>query len=100
MELDLEQIMKQVAQLAGNQGEMDSKLQSIRASGIAGGGIVEVELNGQFRLVNIKLDPIVVEEKDPRLLEDLIKSAFAAAADSLSVKLKTEMGTLFNPTQS
>ncbi|MDI9572812.1 MAG: YbaB/EbfC family nucleoid-associated protein, partial [Candidatus Cloacimonadota bacterium] len=40
-----------------------------------GGGMVTVEMNGQFEVVSLKIDPQVVDPEDVEMLEDLITAA-------------------------
>ena len=47
----------------------------IRASGAAGGGLVQVEVNGLGEVLRLTLDPSLVEKKDRELIEDLVPAA-------------------------
>jgi len=44
-------------------------------SASSGGGMVTVEMNGQFEVVSLKIDPQVVDPEDVEMLEDLITAA-------------------------
>ena len=63
--------------------EMGTKMQSIQAelkekrvTGIAGGGLVEVEANGASEVIAVRLDPELVAKGDREMLEDLLPAAF------------------------
>ncbi|NIZ40380.1 YbaB/EbfC family nucleoid-associated protein [Entomospira entomophila] len=83
---------------------MESKLTSLRVQGESGGGVVKITLNGKLELIDIKLDPIVVDNRDIPMLETLIKSAFVDASnkckDSIAKEFKSSnlgaFETLFN----
>ncbi|NIZ47115.1 YbaB/EbfC family nucleoid-associated protein [Spirochaetales bacterium BR208] len=72
---------------------MESKLTSLRVQGESGGGVVKITLNGKLELIDIKLDSIVVDNRDIPMLETLIKSAFIDASnkckDSITNELKS-----------
>lgn len=66
-----------VKNLAGMQSQLKAaqeKLAELEAEGSSGGNMVQVTVNGKFELVDIKLDPICVDNRDVPMLQDLIKS--------------------------
>ena len=78
-----------LASLLQNASELNGKLQSItqelrskRVSGSAGGGMVEVEVNGLCEVLRVKIDPLLVErEMLEGLLPGAINQAFAKAKE-------------------
>ena len=77
---NLGSIMKQAQQLGGKLGEITEKLQHERATGAAGGGLVEVEVNGLGQVLRVNIDPSLFEQQDRELVEDLLPAAFNQAA--------------------
>ena len=59
---------------------LDEELKSKRATGAAGGGLVEVEVNGLGEVLAVRIDPSLVEKQDREMIEDLLPAAFNAAA--------------------
>jgi hypothetical protein len=67
-------------------------LGQVVVEGIAGGGTVTAKVNGRLEVVSVHIDPSLLSEPDPELLEDLIVAAVNAglikartsAAQSLS----------------
>ncbi len=59
------------AKMAKLQEELESK--TVEAS--SGGGMVTVIVNGKFEIVDIKIDPQVVDPEDIEMLEDLVAAA-------------------------
>ena len=68
--------MKKQAKALQEQFEsMQEELQSMRVTGVAGGGLVEVTLNGDKELLEIKINPECVDKDDLEGLQDLIVAA-------------------------
>ncbi len=74
--------MKDLLGLMGKAKEMQAKFQAMQeeianmeASGQAGGGLVQVILNGKFEMKTLKIDPSLFKEDQVEILEDLILAA-------------------------
>jgi DNA-binding YbaB/EbfC family protein len=76
---DLAGILKQAQSMGSRMKEMNGQLSAIRAVGNAGGGLVEVEVNGLGEMVRVSIDPTLLEKKDRELIEDLVPVATNAA---------------------
>lgn len=72
---NLASLMKQAQQIGGKLEGMSVELKSRRATGHAGGGMVEVEVNGLQEILRCKIDPKLLREEDRELLEDLLVGA-------------------------
>lgn len=70
------------------------QLSNITATGSSGGNMVVVTLNGKFELVDIKLDPICVDNRDIPMLQDLILSAFHDASQKIQEQIKSSLGPM------
>jgi len=68
-------LLKQAGQLRGQMGQMTEKLKGRRATGSAGGGMVEIEVNGLMEVLRCSVDDSLVEGGDRELLEDLLVAA-------------------------
>jgi DNA-binding YbaB/EbfC family protein len=78
--------------------EMQEKLKDSQVTGSAGGGLVEITLNGEHEMVKIKLNKECVDPDDIEGLEDLILTAYKEAskkANALSDKVLPGMGSGF-----
>jgi DNA-binding YbaB/EbfC family protein len=80
-------IMKQM-------GSFQEKLAGITAKGSAGGGMVEVELNGKFELIAVKIAPEVIADGDTEMLEDLIMAAFSNGLEKIRESIGREVGAM------
>ena len=76
---DLAGMLKQALSMGSRMKEMNEQLSAIRAVGNAGGGLVEVEVNGLGEMVRVSIDPTLLEKKDRELIEDLVPAATNAA---------------------
>ncbi len=67
----------------------------------AGGGAVEVTVNGKHEAVSVKLKPEVVDPEDIEMLEDLIIAAFnesvRKAAEAMEKGMEAAKGNLSVP---
>jgi DNA-binding YbaB/EbfC family protein len=68
-------LLKQAQQVGSRLQQVSDELKQRRATGTAGGGMVEVEVNGLGQVLRLSIDPALVEMKDRELLEDLIPAA-------------------------
>jgi nucleoid-associated protein EbfC len=83
---NLAQMLKQAQQMQARMAEMQTKLAEIEVTGAAGGGMVQVTLNGKGEVKKLKLDKSAVDPNETEVLEDLILAAFndaKARADRL-----------------
>jgi DNA-binding YbaB/EbfC family protein len=72
---NLASLMKQAQQMGGKLEGISTELKSRRTTGSAGGGMVEVEVNGLQEVLGCKIDPKLMREEDRELLEDLLVGA-------------------------
>lgn len=87
-------ILKNAKAIQEQFSRMQEELADVTVTGSSGGGIVKVELNGQFDLLSIKLDPLCVDQRDIPMLQDLIVAAHADAAVKVKELLKAKLGPL------
>jgi nucleoid-associated protein EbfC len=76
---NLGSMMKQAQEMGSRMQAMQEELKTKRTSGAAGGGLVEVEVNGIAEVLAVRIDPSLVEKGDREMIEDLLPAAFNAA---------------------
>ena len=54
---------------------LGEELRGKRVCGSAGGGMVEMEVNGLMEVLRCRIDPALLAQQDRELLEDLVASA-------------------------
>lgn len=84
-------LMKNLQNMQSQMGDLQEKLKKLTCKGSSGGGLVEITINGQMEVISVKLDPLCVDSRDIKMLEDLIQSAFIAASTNIKEKIKNEM---------
>lgn len=88
---NLGNLMKQAQQMQSKMAEMQAKLGDLEVTGAAGGGMLQVTLNGKFELKKIKIDKGLVDPEDVEVLEDLILAAFNDAKVKAEAAMQEEM---------
>jgi nucleoid-associated protein EbfC len=68
-------LIKQAQQIGGQMGQMTEELKKRRVTGAAGGGMVEIEVNGVMEVLRCRIDPQLIAQNDPELIEDLVVAA-------------------------
>jgi len=68
-------IWKQASELGGQLKKLEGELKNRRTTGVAGGGMVQVEINGALEVLQCKIDPQLIAQGDRELLEDLLVAA-------------------------
>jgi DNA-binding YbaB/EbfC family protein len=74
--------------------KLKEELASIRVEGSSGGKMVVVTMNGQFEMIDIKLDPICVDNRDVQMLQDLIVAANKNAMENVQEQIKAKSSSL------
>lgn len=72
-------LVKQAQEMGTRMQALSEELKTKRATGSAGGGLIEVEVNGLGEAINVRIDPALVEKQDREMIEDLLPAAFNAA---------------------
>jgi DNA-binding YbaB/EbfC family protein len=72
-------LVKQAQEMGGKMQAIQEELKTKKATGTAGGGLVEVDVNGLSDVLAVRIDPSLVEKGERELIEDLLPAAFNAA---------------------
>ena len=73
---NLGQLMKQAQEMQAKMQEMQERVAEAEATGLAGGGMVSITLNGKNEMRSVKIDPSLADPDDMEILEDLIVAAY------------------------
>jgi DNA-binding YbaB/EbfC family protein len=68
-------ILKQAQEMQARMAKIQEELAHKTVQGSAGGGMVQVTVNGQFHLTAVKIEAAAVNVDEKDLLEDLILAA-------------------------
>ena len=91
---NLGQLMKQAQAMQAKMAEMQAQLETVEMTGAAGGGMVQMTLNGKGDLKRLKIDKNVVDPAETEVLEDLIVAAFNDAKQKVGAHTEAEMHKL------
>jgi len=73
---------------------LQETLADMEISGSAGGGLVEITLNGKGEVRKVRIEPSVVKAEDTEILEDLVFAAFADAKGKAEQASREKMSEL------
>jgi DNA-binding YbaB/EbfC family protein len=82
---NLGNMMKQAQEMQAKMGKLQEQLSQTEMTGAAGGGLVQVTMNGKGELRAVRIDPSMVDPNGVEVLEDLI----LAAANDAKAKVET-----------
>ena len=91
---NLGKMMKQAQELQGRMADLQEQLAQLEITGVAGGGMVEVTLNGKGEARKLNIDPAAVNAEDTEMLEDLLLAAFNDAKSKQEQAMREKMSTL------
>ena len=87
-------LMKQAQQMQTKMAEIQAQLEIVEMTGMSGGGMVQITLNGKGDLKKIKIDKSVLDPNDSEVVEDLIVAAFNDARQKVQAHTEAEMHKL------
>lgn len=86
----LKQAQKMQAQMQSLQADLDEREYSFTA----GGGMIEIKMNGKKQMLGINIKPEVIDPDDKEMLEDLITAGVNEAISSIDKINNDEMGKI------
>lgn len=90
---DLNNLVKEAQKMQQRMQEAQEQLGQLKVTGKAGGGMVEVEMNGRHDVTKVKINPSLAEE-DIEMLEDLIAAAVNDAVRKVEKASKEKISQL------
>ncbi|MEE8417617.1 MAG: YbaB/EbfC family nucleoid-associated protein [candidate division Zixibacteria bacterium] len=78
------ELMKQMQAMQARMEQMQEELAEKKIEASSGGGMVKVVANGKQEILEIKIDPEVVDPGDIEMLEELILAAVNQAKEKAS----------------
>src|SRR3972149_7018479 len=88
------ELLKNFKNIQSRMAEMQGKLETIIATGSAGGGLVTLELNGKLEIISINIAPEVFSSEELVMLQDLIRAAYTDASVKIKEKMREELNTI------
>lgn len=90
-------MMAQLGQMQERLAKAQEEIESRVAKATAGGGAVEVEITGAYKVKSLKIDPEVVDPNDVGMLEDLVTAAVNEALEKSREVQAQSLGSLGLP---
>ena len=87
-------ILKNAQKIQEQMGSFQEKLGIIRITGSAGGGMIEIDMNGRMEVLAVRIAPEAMEGEDREMLQDLVAAAFTNALEKVKEAVNREMGSL------
>jgi len=87
----MNQILKQAQKMQEELGKIQAELANITVEGSAGGGMVKVIANCQNQVLEVIIDPEVINPDDKEMLEDLTAAAVNQALENSQKRTQEEM---------
>jgi len=72
----MKNMMKQMQDMQKKLQKVQKDLEDMTVTGSASGEMVKVVMNGQHEVLNVEINPEVVDPKDVEMLQDLILTAY------------------------
>ena len=91
---NLGQMLKQAKELQAKMAGMQEELADLEITGVSGGGMVKVTLNGKGEARKLSIDPALINGEEAGVLEDLILAAFNDAKGKVEKVMQEKMSEM------
>jgi DNA-binding YbaB/EbfC family protein len=87
-------LMKSAQRLQDKMEDIKNKIGEVVVTGTAGGGMVEIDMNGKQEMTAVRIEAEVAG--DVEMLQDLVLAAYNSAIEKVREAVKNEMGAFSN----
>jgi DNA-binding YbaB/EbfC family protein len=87
-------LLKQAQEMQARMAKIQEELGQKTVQGSAGGGMVQVTVNGQFNLTEVKIEASVINVDEREMLQDLILAAVNDGMRKARDLVSTEMSKI------
>jgi len=91
---NMKKMMQQAQKLQRQMMETQESLKDERVEAMAGGGMIKVAADGQQNILEVAIDPQVVDPEDVEMLQDLVLAAVTEALKKSRDLAEEKMGAL------
>ena len=91
---NMQSMLKQAQRMQEDMAAMQAELESREYDVAAGGGVINVKINGKKEILAVKIDPEAVDPDDVDTLEDLIVAAVNEAIKTVETASSAEMSKI------
>lgn len=90
---NMQSLMKQAQKLQEDALKAKEEVENSEHEGSASGGLVNVVVNGNGKLLSLSIDPQIVDPDDVEMLEDLVLAAYNSAVEKADKYKDSKMGS-------
>jgi DNA-binding YbaB/EbfC family protein len=94
MDINPFDFLKNARKIQEQMGVLQEKLGAVKVTGSAGGGMVEIDLNGRMEVLAVRIAPEAADPGDTEMLQDLVAAAFAGGMEKIRERIGQEMGAM------
>jgi DNA-binding YbaB/EbfC family protein len=87
--MNIQKLMKQAQQM---QEKLVQEQGALELEVSVGGGMVTIKMNGLKQLLDVSIDPEVLDPEDPGMIADLIQAAVNEAGRKVDEELQQRLG--------
>ncbi len=91
---NMQSMLKQAQKMQEDMANLQAELEEREYDVAAGGGVVNVKINGKKEILSVKIEPEVVDPDDIETLEDLITAAVNEAIKKVESVSQDEMSKI------
>ena len=91
---DMNEMLKQAQRVQQRMAELQRELVSRRYEATSGGGMARAVVSGQLRVLEIRIEPSLVEGNDLDMIQDLAAAAVNAALEKAQAGVQQELQQL------
>ncbi len=92
--MDMNKLMKQAQNLQKEMAKQQEVLSQRSYEATSGGGMVTAKVNGKSELLELKIEPDVVNKDDIGMLQDLVVAAVNEAVRRAQEEIQKEMSAM------
>ncbi|MDR2467384.1 MAG: YbaB/EbfC family nucleoid-associated protein [Spirochaetaceae bacterium] len=100
MRINPQDFIKNAQKLQEQMGNFQEKMEEVGVTGRAGGGMVEVDMNGRMELNAVRFEQSIVKPENCEMLQDLVQAAVNDAIEKIRGELSSEMGSIVSDISS
>lgn len=89
---NMQAMLRQAQKMQEDMERVQQELEATEYTASAGGGAVSATVNGKYRLVNLTIQPEVVDPEDAEMLADLVQAAVGEAQRKAEKDAEEKMG--------
>ena len=90
--MDPRQIQEMMSKAQDMQRQMQEKMRQTVVEASSGGGSVTVKMNGAKQVLNVKIEPEIVQAGDLEMLQDMVAAAVNEANRKVDEAMQSTLG--------